>query len=556
MQIHFAAPNFIEPWDYRNVFEVGIGGSETSQVEMALRLAKRGHDVTSYTRLPEDCPDREFGGVHWRYLTEMNLTDDGLWIIYRKPSLGKLCIPSDSRRYWLMCQDVFYPDWDSEATKSFDRIIGLCPRHIQHLAGVDPANSDRLCLSSNGVNVERIRKIESLDTLQPRYPKRIIWASSPDRGLKECLDIFERAQEQVADLELRIFYGMDNIDKICGGDRKKMPWRLSWQQYDRACNMPGVTWRGRVGQRELTKQWLLAGIWLYPTWFQESSCISCMEAQACGAIPITNPIWATGYNVRHGIFIEGEPSDSLVKSRYVEAVVCVAQNWEAQERLRVTMMPTARKAFDWELWVDQWECWMDQEYRDTRPLVNRMVFQRLHAKKFQGRVVNIGSGTDPAKLKRNCGAVNVDLHEVDQVTEFANEVDVLADARSLPFADDSFDLAVIGDVLEHMLDPDAIACLREARRVAHMVVITIPEDNRPAARKGAHLVEEYAPGIPAGHQRVISKEIIQDWLDQSGWKAVEWKRLEDGHFCRSWGVVAERELSVAQQPQELRHVGA
>ena len=69
---HILSPNYIEPWDYRNL-EIGIGGSETSAVEMAVRLAARGHEVTSYTRLPvprgDDFDDR-WGGVHWRDLDE------------------------------------------------------------------------------------------------------------------------------------------------------------------------------------------------------------------------------------------------------------------------------------------------------------------------------------------------------------------------------------------------------------------------------------------------------------------------------------------------------
>jgi glycosyltransferase involved in cell wall biosynthesis len=79
-----------------------------------------------------------------------------------------------------------------------------------------------------------------------------------------------------------------------------------------------------------------------------------MEAQSLGAIPITNPIWATQYNVRHGIFIEGTPSDRMVLSRYVDAVVRVALNPEGQEGMREIMMPEARQRLSWETVADQW----------------------------------------------------------------------------------------------------------------------------------------------------------------------------------------------------------
>lgn len=366
MRLHFYSGNRIEPWDYRNVRDIGIGGSETSHVELALRLAARGYDVTSYTDLPADCPDTHFGGVHWLPLAAADFRAAGLWIIYRQPSLGARLQPAADRRYWLVCQDVFYPDWDSAAVAAFERVLGLCPRHVADLEARDPANAGRVCLSSNGVNVDRIVKAEGESPA--RHPQRVIWASSPDRGLREALDIFERAREQLPELELHVFYGMDNIERICGGDRRKMPWRLSWQQYDRACRMPGVTWRGRVGQEQLAREWLSAGIWLYPTWFSETSCIACMEAQACGAIPITNPIWATGYNVRHGVFIEGQPNDPLVKARYVEALVAVAADLHGQEMLRGRMMHAARRDFDWRRVADQWEAWIGARPGTAQPV--------------------------------------------------------------------------------------------------------------------------------------------------------------------------------------------
>lgn len=340
------------------MFDIGIGGSETSHVEMATRLAARGHDVTSYTDLPGgEGFDPEFGGVHWRDLAEADLSEPGLWIVYRAPEVGLDQVNSQiGRRFWLVCQDVWYPKWSPEAAGAFDRIFALCPDHQADMEKRDPTVKGRVVMSSNGVNVEAIEQAEAEVSPEERRPRRLIWTSSPDRGLKEVLDIFERAREIVPDLELAIFYGMDNIDRICEGDRTRWPWVQSWRQFDRANAMPGVTWHGRIGQEELKRELFRSGIWLYPTWFSETSCISCMEAQACGCIPITRPFWAVGHNVRFGgVFIEGEPAEPLVKARYVATLAAVALDVETQEAVRAEMMPAARQCFDWERWCDQWE---------------------------------------------------------------------------------------------------------------------------------------------------------------------------------------------------------
>jgi hypothetical protein len=44
---HFVDTTNLEPWGWRTPDRTGIGNAETSQIEMAARLAWNGHDVTS-----------------------------------------------------------------------------------------------------------------------------------------------------------------------------------------------------------------------------------------------------------------------------------------------------------------------------------------------------------------------------------------------------------------------------------------------------------------------------------------------------------------------------
>ena len=97
--------------------------------------------------------------------------------------------------------------------------------------------------------------------------------------------------------------------------------------------------------------------------------------------------------------------------------------------------------------------------------MNRIDYQIQQA---HGGLLNIGCGDDPAGFHRYPGAVSFDMDTWD----FPNFVQ--GDCAHLPFADNSFDTAVLGDVLEHCLDPDQ--AVREAARVARRVVMTIPEE--------------------------------------------------------------------------------
>lgn len=95
----------------------------------------------------------------------------------------------------------------------------------------------------------------------------------------------------------------------------------------------------------------------------------------------------------------------------------------------------------------------------------RLEFQKMFA---SGRVVNIGCGEVPVDFGPDTVQVDMDVYNHKNF--------VKADAHNLPFEDDEFDTAVLGDILEHSVDPAQM--LREAGRVAKKVVATIYEEWR------------------------------------------------------------------------------
>jgi glycosyltransferase involved in cell wall biosynthesis len=91
-----------------------------------------------------------------------------------------------------------------------------------------------------------------------------------------------------------------------------------------------------------------------------------MDAQACGAIPVTTPIWAIAENVEYGVFIEGDVRTDQIRARYVHAVAELLLNPQIQDQHRGEMMPWARERFDWERFVTQWDGWAATDTADQR----------------------------------------------------------------------------------------------------------------------------------------------------------------------------------------------
>lgn len=188
-----------------------------------------------------------------------------------------------------------------------------------------------------------------------RNPRKIMYASSPDRGLYTLLELMPKIREVVPDVELHVFYGFDGIDDLITAGKWPEKSRVATDDLKRLIlSTGGVVWRGRVSQRELYQEWLSSGMMVYPTMFAELTFISGLEAQCCGAIPVVTNVWAQGENTKYGIKINGDPSHPLVKAQFVAEICRLAKDIEDQETIRFKMVEEARGRCSWDRWVDQW----------------------------------------------------------------------------------------------------------------------------------------------------------------------------------------------------------
>lgn len=362
MRFIFYSPVHFEKWDWRNSVEKGIGGSETSHVEMAWRLARRGHEVITYAPVPEDCPG-QWQDTIWKPLETVDWSLPGVWVIYRAPDkVLEFDMGRTDQQRWLMMQDWDYT-WTDEMILRFDRIITLCRCHGRDVIKKHQLIGSKMWITSNGIKPELVDVVEK-ERIE-RNPLRIMYASSPDRGLLPLLKSFKKAREYVSDLELHVFYGFDNYDKLINA-RKAL--RKTKAEIEKWMGQSGVIFHGRIGQTQLYQEWLKSGIWVYQTNFYETSCITSMEAQALGAAPIFSPIGALSENIEHGVAVAGDCNDPLTNARFASEIVRLATDHQLQERIRKPMMPWARERFSWEVFVDQWlaeargELWPQEKF--------------------------------------------------------------------------------------------------------------------------------------------------------------------------------------------------
>src|SRR5579871_45621 len=351
--VFFISSMSLEPWDWRNPWTKGIGGSETSHIEMAYRLANRGYKIKSYT--PVEKPSMH-NKVPYRHVDEAVSSKNGLYIWYRDPIKFDLDKHSKAK-WWFIAQDVDYEGlWTKERLAKVDRYICLSKDHKNYTESKYPELRGRVYISSNGIRSNSIR----LRSQVKRNYNRLFFPSSPDRGIKLILENWFRIREINPKAEIYVAYGFDNMEaivKLAGtGD-----WRYQYQiELQQLAKQPGVYFVGRQNQHRIYEYWRGTNIWAHPTDFPETSCITSMEAQALGAWPVTNNLWALRENVNYGWMVQGIPQKSeLVRTNWLHAL---EQAFHCRdEKTRKEMQEWALERFDWEKVVNQWDIWIKED---------------------------------------------------------------------------------------------------------------------------------------------------------------------------------------------------
>jgi glycosyltransferase involved in cell wall biosynthesis len=301
----------------------------------------------------DDTPD-DPDGVRWRSVTSaIDLSEDGTWWLCRWPPLLDFFEKQDDQKLFLRCDDIDHgvaPDEKAltpERASKLTGVLAMSPPHRQWLLQKYPfLKPEQVHQPGAGMASDRLREIDVPD----RDPHRLIWASSPDRGLDTLIEVFQAARRIEPALNLHVYYGWNSFDSALElyADHPQSHLKLRCMSYDQT----NIVWHGRVPQDVLFEGYARSSFWVYPTAFPETACVAAMQAQAMGAIPICSPTFGLRSTVKNGVLVAGDPRERLTKARYIDSLIRLVENPELCDSIRDEMMPWALEEFDWERSVD------------------------------------------------------------------------------------------------------------------------------------------------------------------------------------------------------------
>ena len=311
----------VEPWDADTPDLKGIGGSETACVKMAQEFTKLGHSVVVFS----DCtrPGKYDGVVYERYTDfESRKQDYDLFVCSRQAwAMNQISVHAAMKVLWVHdihcnCPDELVKDRLPE----FDKILCLSEWHREFFLKHYPyLNRAKVITTRNGIITSRFQNPQ-LDR-----PNRLIYTSDAPRGLDHLLDLFPRIQAQVPDVELDVYHGLEGW-RACAKNNPPEMAKIDALEAKMGA-IPGVHHIGRVNQQVLAEAMLGSKVWSYPTMFLETYCISAIEAQAAGCVPVTTALAALKETVRSGFKLE-PPVDDRYDEAFIGHVVSLLKDDE------------------------------------------------------------------------------------------------------------------------------------------------------------------------------------------------------------------------------------
>lgn len=323
--LNFFVPGALWDWNGRISKAQGIGASEGQIILLGETLAK-GYTVTVYGPTPDVDVHRR---VRYQPRSQMRHADpNSVAIISRSPHFAPTLdqiVGEKVERKILWLQDVSYDGFNAEVAAQYEKIVVVSEWHKQathELHGVPlemmeviynfvmPEHFCRheagsMTETSNGIVwrcQDHCRKSGSgYRELPPkRQPHRFIYASSPDRGIVRCLEVWPKIREALPDAELHVFYGWRGMQKL--GLGHDAAWNRRYEAtrkaYEKLRHQPGVVDRGMVGFEAMARELMQASVWLHPSIdvfnqpFFETCCTLAIQARAAGCVPVCAPVGA------------------------------------------------------------------------------------------------------------------------------------------------------------------------------------------------------------------------------------------------------------------------
>lgn len=271
-------------WEPFGPATTDIGGSEKAVIAMARELSKAGTVVRVYGEPPVEGKDEH--GTEWLHYNKWTMdTRADILVGWRNATPMAYMAQAGVRNYgstamWL--HDLGTPYMPEQLAAAVDKVMVLSDFHAKSFLSTNPRLKDKIYKTANGVELHQYPA-----EMPTKYGNNYFYSSSPRRGLGKLLKEWPEVRKKYPDALLHVAYGFELSIKMCEIQGDQFTANVFRRLQRQAATTEGVIDYGRVDGPTLAAIQRKCEAWLYPpNDFEETFCITALEAQAAYAFPI------------------------------------------------------------------------------------------------------------------------------------------------------------------------------------------------------------------------------------------------------------------------------
>lgn len=346
MRIAFFASSII-PVNAKTLTQRSLGGTESALVYLSEALDARGHEVFVFT--PENNPPVSKP----LYLPHRALQDLGevdAFVAVREWGPVFFNVRCRKRFFWggdSYDQPITLGLGDLRVSSRFDGMLCVSEWQARTISEHSGFPFNKMAVLRNGVNLKYFEGCED------RNFSRLVYTSTPFRGLEFLPKIFDAVRKAHPAAELHIFSGYELYKgAMSESDPRHAQFTRLKSDFEKR---QGCFMHGNLLQSELAREYMKSAVFVYPNIFEETSCIVALEAQAGGCPVVTSRRGALPETLNGaGILIDGHPREDRYIVEFIDATLMLLNDRGKWQEYSSRGLENA-KANDWSVIAERFE---------------------------------------------------------------------------------------------------------------------------------------------------------------------------------------------------------
>lgn len=366
MRIVFYDPNRAD-YHVGSVFERPLGGTQSAACYLAMELAKLDHDVLYLTGASASRVSHGVAcsGCALFRPAAIAQFDPDIFIILQRAGAGPQFRANLPARTRLLLWNADTPGQaviaalkNPAEAAAYDAVITVSQWQRDQFAAAFPHLASKLVVRPYGMSPAFQCLYPPGAPIMPdkTWPPILAYTSTPFRGLDVLLQLFPEIRRRLPGTRLQVFSGMQVyfVDPLTDSPDMR-------ELYERARTTDGVEYVGNLPQPQLAQRMKNVSMLLYPNTYEETACISVMEAFAAGCSVLTSDYGALPETTAgHATLIDPRRPDAAV--RFIETTIEMLSAQQAdpagEETRRRAHVDWATATYHWPARAREWDAYL------------------------------------------------------------------------------------------------------------------------------------------------------------------------------------------------------